>query len=314
MPDCIRFPGYRRLLATREGGRTPVARESGKNMQPPHPRNGNPRLALLSLGFGVCVCCLALLGCRSDKRAVSEETRPVQGKGFALRYAPSVFQSCQVTTEPKLTMADIGTDIPVDNAPARVKFALRAKTPAYLKSPEVEPWGEGSIRIIPLHDVSVKDFAQAYQELEKQADGLRAILKTGTLHVDKDNSLPDWNCVDKGQTIHAKSQILDGPWCSGIQFLTEYTQELGMPIDNDGLMYKFQGLSRDGAYYVAVEIPVTHPSLPNHVPRALPLAEEKAPAYYAETERRLDGLADETFFPALNDVRAMIQSLRPQGQ
>jgi hypothetical protein len=213
-------------------------------------------------------------------------------------------------------MADIGTDIPIDNAPARVKFTLRAKAPSYFKGSEVEPWGEGSIQVIPLGDASVKNFAQAYPDLQKGAEGLRAILKGGVVRVGADNVLPDWNCVDKEQTIHAKARILDMPWCSGIQFLTQYTQEPGTAIDNAGLAYKFQGLSKDGAYYVAAEIPVAHPSLPNHDPgaaRPLP-PKEKADAYYAETERKLNGLEGKSFSPPLNVLREMIQSLHPQGR
>jgi hypothetical protein len=196
-----------------------------------HTSHGNSHRIGLALSIGVCVSFIALLGCRQKERTVPEKTLLVQGQGFALRYDPSVFQGSQVTTEPRLTMADIGTDIPIDNAPARVKFAFRAKAPAYLKAPELEPWGEGSIRVIPLHDASVKDFAQSYTGLQKNADSLRAILKSGALRVDKDNFLPDWNCVDEGQTIHAKARILDMPWGSGIQYLTLYTQEWGMPID-----------------------------------------------------------------------------------
>ena len=283
-------------------------------MQTVHPSQRNPSRLILTLGMGLYVCLLGQFGCRHKERALSEGTRSVQGQGFALRYDPSVFQTCQVTTEPRLTVADIGTDIPFDNAPKRVKFTLRAKAPNYLKGSEVEPWGEGSLQVIPLRDASVKDFAQAYPDLQKEADGLRAILKGGALRVGADNVLPDWNCVDKEQTIHAKARILDMPWCSGIQFLTQYTQEPGTAIVNAGLVYKFQGLSKDGAYYVAAEIPAAHRSLPNHDPATDLPSKEKADAYYAETEHRLDGLEGTSFFPPLNVLREMIQSLHPQGQ
>jgi putative hemolysin len=48
---------------------------------------------------------------------------------------------------------------------------------------------------------------------------------------------------------------------SGVRFLTQMGQAY-YPINNQDLFYTFQGMTHDGAYYVAAILPISHPSLP----------------------------------------------------
>ena len=46
----------------------------------------------------------------------------------------------------------------------------------------------------------------------------------------------------------------------GVRFLTEYAQ-YPASANNQDLFYQFQGLSRDGAYYIVAIFPITVPVL-----------------------------------------------------
>lgn len=256
---------------------------------------------------GTVALSLTLLGCSNGKNPVQKPAPAITGAGFELQYDPAFFQGGQTSQEPRLTMAEIGTDIPLDNAPARVKFTL---IPAGAMGGRPDSGSEASVRVIPLKDPSVPDYAKAYPALQKDAEDLRAILKAGAVHPEISKDLPDWNCEDCEETIHAKAQIVDTPWCAGVQFLTTYVQEAA-EIDNERLVYKFEGLSKDGAYFIAVEVPLRHPSLPIRAPGLDSMNESQVKAYYAQAEDQLNRADDDTFKPSLVSLREMVKSLRP---
>jgi len=217
----------------------------------------------------------------------------LQGHGFSLQ-AAGAFQKGRVELAPRLTSQEIGTDIPYDVAPRRVQFHF--------------PIGDqgATLDVIPLSDASVKDFGKAYPDLDLQAKALKKLLGEGRLPSGLD--LPVWNCPDAEQTIHARVRILETPWCRGVQFLTRYTQESCVPIDNSALMYTFQGLSRDGNYYVALDIPITQAALPKE---GKPLLDTQIKAHYLQSEKLLNEASEESFQPSLQSVHALIQSLKP---
>jgi hypothetical protein len=232
-----------------------------------------------------------------------------RGQGFSLRYDPACYgPEVAITREPRLTEAEVGTDIPVDVAPARARFGLQALAPAFLD--RHSDWSrEAWVQVIPLRDPSVGDFAKAYPDLQACAGELGGILARGRLAPGR--PLPVWNCVDCEETMHAKARILTGPWCSGVQYLTTYVQD-SEPVGNGGLVYVFQGISRDGRSYVAVQVPVAHPALPVPWPGLDQGTGERPDAYYARAQARLDALPDRSFFPPLDTLAAMVRSLRPE--
>jgi len=220
----------------------------------------------------------------------------LQGHDFRLQVGES-FKGGRVELAPRKTIDDVGTDIPYDVAPAHARFTF--------------PIGDqgATVDVIPLKDASVKNFAEAYPDLDSTAKDVQKLLDLGQLSQGKD--LPVWNCPDAEQTIHARARILETPWCKGIQFITRYTQEAGAPIDNSALMYTFQGLSRDGRYFIAIDIPLTQAALPLH---GVDYAEQpgaKIRAYYRQMEKQLNEASEDSFKPSLKAVNVLIQSLQP---
>jgi uncharacterized protein YraI/WD40 repeat protein len=96
------------------------------------------------------------------------------------------------------------------------------------------------------------------------------------------------------QVIHAQIHYLDFQTGRGVRFLTQYNQE-ARPINNQELVYVFQGLTEDGLHGVTAYFPVNHPSLPD--------GPQMSDADYQDLMQNLDArLAEATH--ALNDSRA----------
>ncbi|MGD1993185.1 MAG: hypothetical protein PVI59_08340 [Anaerolineae bacterium] len=98
-----------------------------------------------------------------------------------------------------------------------------------------------------------------------------------------------------------------------MRFLTEHAQYYA-PINNTDLFYTFQGLTDDGAYYVAAILPVAHPSLPadsSQIPEADPDAfADTYDTYTSDVALQLVGYAASEFTPDLELLDAMIVSLQ----
>ncbi len=112
------------------------------------------------------------------------------------------------------------------------------------------------------------------------------------------------------QVMHAQVKYLDFKSGSGVRFLTQFDQA-PLPINNFELIYTFQGLTKDGKYYIAAVLPVTHPDLPanNQVSAQQATELNDFPAYLAKTVTWLDQQAAGSFTPDLAKLDALIQSI-----
>ncbi len=85
-----------------------------------------------------------------------------------------------------------------------------------------------------------------------------------------------------------------------------------VPINNNELIYTYQGLTSDRRYYVAAVLPVTHPSLPAdglmNGDEAQAFAEDYE-TYLAETAAALNAQPAGSFTPNLEALDAMLRSL-----
>ena len=94
-----------------------------------------------------------------------------------------------------------------------------------------------------------------------------------------------------------------------------------MPITSQELFYSFQGLTSDGAYYVAARLPISTPVLPadgSQVPDSeiewmMSGDAAAVDVYLADTRALLEAQAPEGFTPNLAPLDAMIQSIVAQG-
>ncbi len=107
----------------------------------------------------------------------------------------------------------------------------------------------------------------------------------------------------------------------GVRFLTEYAQ-YPASVNNQDLFYHFQGVTRDGAYYVIAVLPISNPALAetSDAGAALPtggipypdLAAPKPdmPGYYSAVTHLLNAQSSQAFAPTISQLDSLIQSMR----
>jgi hypothetical protein len=106
----------------------------------------------------------------------------------------------------------------------------------------------------------------------------------------------------------------------GVRFLTQYAQ-YPAPANNHELFYHFQGVTRDGAYYVIAIFPVTAPELAETSESAvdLPIGGTAYPdmsdsnadwdGYYHAVTELLNNTPADSFTPQLGQLDSLINSL-----
>jgi hypothetical protein len=130
-----------------------------------------------------------------------------------------------------------------------------------------------------------------------------------------EGELPLLPLNNAGPMLHARLHYLDYENGSGVAYLTQFA--MGPSVaNNQELVYTFQGLTTDRAYYVAAYFPASLPGLPatgqlNEADFAKLMA--NYPAYLADTVALLEAQAPEAFTPDLAQIDRLIESLVVQG-
>jgi hypothetical protein len=173
--------------------------------------------------------------------------------GITVQYAAD-FTGHSWKQEPKLTQQEIGTDIPEGVAPLRPVFQLKGRLPGR--------GDDNTIEVTPLGDHSVHDFPKAYPGLTSAAVALRALLARSQLPGMEALEKADPGTVDAAYSLCARGERVESPWMRGFAFLVQTTQEEGGDLPNTReLTYRFLGITRDEAYFVAASIAVNHSSI-----------------------------------------------------
>ena len=128
-----------------------------------------------------------------------------------------------------------------------------------------------------------------------------------------------------GAALHVRPRYLHFQNGTGVRAVVEYAQDIYF-FTNNGLLYAFDGLTRDGRYYVGVRFPIEAPFLididgpdqrTNINRRAIPIptyepSEERGAieAYNQEALRRFNHMKDSDFTPSLKALDALVASLK----
>jgi len=104
----------------------------------------------------------------------------------------------------------------------------------------------GTIYVYP-----VNEYLQVAPDMAELFDSLKAIIAGQPLP----ENLPFLPAFNAAQMFHSNEQVLKFQSGEGIRFLTQYGQA-PYPVNNNSLFYTFQGLTDDGAYYVAAVLPI----------------------------------------------------------
>jgi hypothetical protein len=238
--------------------------------------------------------------------------REVKGSGVSLRYNPEYFSEDHVKQETRLTMQEVGTDIPIGVAPAHAIVSLKDKRPlpALDRGPRYFSPSYSSIAIIPLKDPSVKSYAKAYPDVSSEATSLRGVLARRPMTFGPKGTPPDLNNEDIEQAFHSRIRYLDFPLFSAISYLTAYTQEdEDDPVNNEQLALVVQGLTKDGRYYIDARFAVTHPSLPQGIDSTKAMKGLARKQHLLKASQELNVLPDDSFWPPMASFKDLLASL-----
>jgi hypothetical protein len=152
----------------------------------------------------------------------------------------------------------------------------------------------------------VGELALANLNMARVAADLQALLQTRQAG----DQLPFLPLANESQVLHAQVQYLDFKNGRGVRYLVQLNQGLE-PINNEELIYTFQGLTRDGKTYIAAVLPVTHPDLPansrgNEDTRQ---AKNDYAAYLSQVVTLLEGQPAGSFTPDLGQLDTLIRSI-----
>jgi len=166
--------------------------------------------------------------------------------------------------------------------------------------------------------------AQAYAELVPPAfESIRRLNNimhdpTAPISIEQLPAMPFFNAQ---QVFASNIQTISFQNGAGVRFLTEYAQ-YAAPVNNNELFYHFQGVTRDGAYYIIAILPITVPLLAENSDEAaaLPPGGIAYPdrsdlnadwqGYYTAVTDLLNVTAPDTFTPTITQLDLLIQSMQ----
>jgi hypothetical protein len=196
--------------------------------------------------------------------------------------------------------------------PEHVCFNLKDKRPlsALDEGPRYFFPAYSFICVIPLKDPSVKHFDYDYPTLSGEAPELQKILRERPNKWKDRTTIPDLPPFDGNNTFVSKFQYLNFRSGSGILFLTQYSNEMEPnPVNNEELTLDFQGLTKDGRYYIAARLAITHPSLPRGIDFTDHIKRDLHWNYLKKEKKELDGFPEESFLPSLKNLKALLSSI-----
>ncbi len=166
--------------------------------------------------------------------------------------------------------------------------------------------------------------ADAYAQMQfgaaESLKRLKAILAGNPSAPFTTDVLPSVPFFNAGQIFSADAKVIPFQNGKGVRELTEYAQ-YPAPVNNNELIYQFEGLTSDGKYYVIAILPATAPGLPVDAKPDAVVPEGGVPlpdlntanpdfaGYYAKVQHNLESLQPGAFTPSLEQLDALIGSL-----
>jgi hypothetical protein len=163
------------------------------------------------------------------------------------------------------------------------------------------------------------EYAQLVPAAFESMHRLRNIMNPGaSISADQLPAVPFFNAA---QVFASNIQLLSFQNVEGVRFLTEYAQ-YAAPVNNHDLFYHFEGFTSDGEYYIIAIFPVTAPGLAetSEAGAAVPAGGIALPdindpnadwkGYYSAVTNLLNATSPQAFTPTLDQLDALIQSMR----
>jgi hypothetical protein len=198
-------------------------------------------------------------GSLESKHESAEEVAPsdqaVDFEGVSFHYDPRVFGDVAKQVVPEHKLED-PSEKPDYVAPECIQF-------------EFELGDEGSKARIAIYPIDKFDDAyvispRMVKYVNEQIEGLRKALQNPSFRIR--GQIPHLEYRDDWDDFYVKVRKFDFLSGAGIIFVTHYSFEDDL-IGNNRLVYRFEGISSDGKYYVTAETPISVGFLPDDSPR-----------------------------------------------
>ncbi len=222
----------------------------------------------------------------------------------------------------------LATDALTGTVPALTdeqKWGPWAIAPQHIKI-LLDNYSQNSYQQAAIFIYPAQDFASTSDMVKENIRRLQGIAnKTIPLAAKNMPSIPFYNA---GQAIAAHMQVISFKDGAGVRLVTQYANGIG-PINNSALFYHFQGLTKDGNYYIIAILPTSADFLPAddtkytiNSPTILdfpgyykqnPTGDDFT-AYYKAVTDKLNATAPQDFKPSLSTLDALIQSISIQAR
>jgi hypothetical protein len=225
---------------------------------------------------------------------------PPYTDNITFQYPVSVFEDATA----RVTPASTDADVPGGLQPETIEIAFQHYTG--------ERWEDTGAYLYIYPVVTFPTADQPVTAALNEALSLFALDDAAFEESVAANGIPVVNVLTASPLFQAQVERLNFKNGQGVRFLTVFAQDVA-PIARHQLVYNFQGITDDGNYYVAAQIPVGADVLPDE-PESLSGAEyaqfaEGFEQYLSGITAALDGLSASNFEPDLNALDAMIASL-----
>lgn len=153
----------------------------------------------------------------------------------------------------------------------------------------------------------VADLPAWNPQADKQVKDMQALLASHQVA----GTMPFLPLKSEVQVMQTAIKGLDFKNGQGVRYLTQYNSGI-VPINNQQLIYTYQGLTNDGQYYVSAILPVIYPGLPADN-QSLPPADDPFytdhGGYLAGIVKMFNEAPSSSFTPDLATLDTMMQSL-----
>ncbi len=235
------------------------------------------------------------------------ELKDVSYKNVTFSFDASLAQEYLAETVRAVPLVN-KTEKPDGVWPAHILITFRE---SYVPAQRRQAGGDYSqmkLYVFPTSDPDNKEFAKDFPTTKQAVDDLTAYLVKRSHPRGKTVPFLPW--ADVGQAFVGKRKILRFRNGRGVLFLTQYGQEK-TPLNNGDLVYTFQGLTDDNAWFVSALFPVGAPGLPQ-APGAGDTAAtaQNVERTAAQTAQLLEKLPAGKFKPPLTLLENVIRSLK----
>ena len=242
---------------------------------------------------------------------VIETKQKVDFRGVSFLYDTSVFGDVRTELIPeyKLEEADLRPD---GVAPECICFTFELG----------EEHRKAVVKVYPLARfpaIYVKD-KRSVALINEQIAGLRRVIEDKNDRLGRE--IPHLLFVDAHQDFQCKVQRFSFQNGNGVLFVMHWDIELNL-ISNRNLIYRYEGITSYGNFYVTAEMPIKVPFLPAEPPNEFEgfrvyddngytmdaLDDEKVLNYRESISQRLETLPNDEFGPKLKYFEDLISSL-----